>query len=52
MVKTRQWILAEKPTNLPELEGSNATFKLQEKDLPDPKDDEVLVKTTYLSNDP
>lgn len=52
MVKTRQWILANKPTDLPTLEGSDATFKLQEKELPAIKDDEVLVKLQYLSNDP
>lgn len=52
MVKARQWILASKPTELPTLEGSNQTFKLVENDLPAPKDDEVLVKLKYLSNDP
>lgn len=52
MVKTRQWILAEKPTDLPQLDGPNPTFKLTETELPDPKDDEVLVKLLYLSNDP
>ncbi|KAK5174306.1 quinone oxidoreductase [Saxophila tyrrhenica] len=52
MVKARQWLLNQKPENMPELDGDNATFKLVEKDLPDPKDDEVLVKLTYLSNDP
>lgn len=52
MVKTRQWILAEKPSDLPQLDGPNPTFKLQETDLPDLKDDQVLLKATYLSNDP
>ena len=52
MVKTRQWLLAKKPTDLPQLEGQDQTFKLEETDLPDPKDDEVLVKLVYLSNDP
>lgn len=52
MVKARQWLLANKPTDLPILDGPNATFKLVETDLPDPKNDEVLVKLTYLSNDP
>ena len=52
MVTTRQWILAEKPTDLPQLDGPNPTFKLQEKDLPALKDDEVLIKATHLSNDP
>ena len=41
-----------KPTDLPQLEGSDATFKLTETDLQDPKDDEILVKAVYLSNDP
>lgn len=52
MVKTRQWILAEKPTDLPQLEGSNPTFKIKETELPDLQDDQVLVKAIYLSNDP
>jgi NADPH-dependent curcumin reductase CurA len=52
MVKARQWLLNKKPENMPELDGDNATFKLTTVDLPDPKDDEVLVKLTYLSNDP
>jgi len=52
MVRTKQWLLANKPTDLPILEGPNATFKHVEVDLPDPKDDEILVKSVYLSNDP
>ena len=52
MVKTRQWILANKPTDLPQLEGPNPTFELKETDLPDLQDDQVLVKAKYLSNDP
>lgn len=52
MVKTRQWILAKKPTDEPQLDGPDPTFKLTEKELPDLKDDEVLVKLTHLSNDP
>ncbi|KAK4560699.1 quinone oxidoreductase [Recurvomyces mirabilis] len=52
MVKSRQWILANKPTALPTLTGDNPTFKLTETDLPDPKEGEVLVKPTYISNDP
>ena len=52
MVKTREWILASKPVDLPQLDGPNQTFSLQEKDLPELKDDEMLVKATYLSNDP
>lgn len=52
MVKTKQWILANKPTDLAQLDGSNATFKLIETELPALKDDQLLIKTTYLSNDP
>ena len=52
MVKTRQWILNKKPTDEPQLEGPDQTFKLVENDLPDLKDDQVLVKLTHLSNDP
>ena len=52
MVKTRQWLLAKKPTDLPQLEGADQTFKLTETDLPEVKDDQLLVKTLYLSNDP
>lgn len=52
MVKTKQWLLAKKPTDLPKLDGPDQTFKLADTDLPDLKDDEVLVKLVYLSNDP
>ena len=49
---TRQWLLAEKPTDLPVLDGPSQTFKLEIKDLPPLQDNQVLVKTLYLSNDP
>lgn len=52
MVKARQWILNKKPENMPVLDGDDTTFKLVEKELPDLKDDQVLVKLKYLSNDP
>jgi NADPH-dependent curcumin reductase CurA len=52
MVNTRQWLLNKKPDDLPILDGPNATFKLEETDLPELKDDEVLVQLKYLSNDP
>ena len=45
---TRAWILSNPPTDMPD----ENTFKLVEQDLPELKDGEVLVKTTYLSNDP
>ncbi|KAM3418831.1 hypothetical protein BST61_g4795 [Cercospora zeina] len=51
--KTRQWQLAHKPRDEPQLEGPEQTFKLvTDVELPDLQDDEVLVKTHYLSNDP
>lgn len=49
---TRQWLLVNKPTDLPELDGLSPTFKLETKDLPSLQDGQVLVKTLYLSNDP
>lgn len=52
MPKTSQWILANKPTDLPELAGDKATFKLVETDLPALKDGQVLVKALFFSNDP
>jgi len=52
MVKARQWILANKPTELPTIEGDNPTFKLEENELPALKDGECLLKLVYLSNDP
>ncbi len=50
--QTRQWILTNKPTDLPELSGPNATFTLETNPLPALKDNQVLVKTIHLSNDP
>ena len=44
----RAWILSNPPTDMPD----DSTFKLVEQDLNELKDGEVLVKTTYLSNDP
>lgn len=49
---TRQWILAHPPTDTPILSGPAATFKLETLDLPPLKDEQVLLKTLYLSNDP
>ncbi|KAK5709018.1 quinone oxidoreductase [Elasticomyces elasticus] len=42
MVKARQWILEKMATDLPTIDISDANFKLVEKNLPDPKDDELL----------
>jgi NADPH-dependent curcumin reductase CurA len=50
--KTKQWILTNKPTDLPQLSGPSATFTLENNDLPPLKDDQVLVRTHYISNDP
>lgn len=52
MVQTRQWQLAHKPRDEPQLSGPNPTWKLESVDLPALKDDELLVKTICLSNDP
>lgn len=49
---TRQWILENKPIDLPLLSGPSATFKLVTTKLPPLEDDHVLLKTLYLSNDP
>lgn len=49
---TRQWLLANKPTDLPILSGPSATFKLVTTNLPPLQDDQVLLKTLYFSNDP
>lgn len=45
---TRQWVLAKKPTDMPD----EHTFKLEEQPLSELKEDQVLLKTLYLSNDP
>ncbi len=50
--KTKQWILTKKPTTLPVLEGDEATFTLETKDIGALQDGELLLQTLYLSNDP
>ncbi|CAA9963298.1 NADP-dependent oxidoreductase [Pyrenophora teres f. maculata] len=50
--ETRQWVLENPPRADPKLEGDDATFKLVKNTLPVPKEDEVLVKVKYFSNDP
>ncbi|KAL6249476.1 quinone oxidoreductase [Rhinocladiella similis] len=50
--KTRSWILTNKPNGLATISGDNPTFTLQTRDLPALKDDQVLVKVLYYSNDP
>ena len=49
---TRQWILVNKPTDLPELSGPDATFKLEQNPLPSLEEGQILVKPIYFSNDP
>ncbi|KAL8826972.1 MAG: hypothetical protein Q9170_007199 [Blastenia crenularia] len=49
---TRQWILTYKPTDLPVLSGSSPTFTLQTHSIPSLKQNQVLLKTLFLSNDP
>ncbi|QIW97540.1 hypothetical protein AMS68_003058 [Peltaster fructicola] len=52
MVKTRQWLLENKPEGLPKLSGDDATFKLTETDLPELNEGQLLVKALFYSNDP
>ena len=50
--ETRQWIVENKPTDMPELSGPKATFKLQTKAIPALREDQVLLQTMSISNDP
>ena len=52
MVQTRQWVLSNKPDGIPVIDGPDATFTLKEAETGPVKDDHLLVKTLYLSNDP
>ncbi|KAF2084337.1 NAD(P)-binding protein [Saccharata proteae CBS 121410] len=49
---TQQWVLANRPSATPILEGSNATFVLKTAELPALKENQVLVRLRYVSNDP
>ena len=49
---THQWILQNKPTNLPVLSSPDSTFKKITTQLPPLADNQVLVKVLYISNDP
>ncbi|KAF2427810.1 NAD(P)-binding protein [Tothia fuscella] len=49
---SRHWVLSNKPTGLPILDGPDATFQLETKSLPPVEDDQVLLKVLYWSNDP
>ncbi|KAJ5918720.1 hypothetical protein N7454_009864 [Penicillium verhagenii] len=51
-MKTKQWVLHEKPYGDPVLCGDNTTFTLDTAEIPTLKDGQVLLKTLYLSNDP
>ncbi|KIV88768.1 hypothetical protein PV10_08413 [Exophiala mesophila] len=51
-ITNRAWILANKPQGTPTITGSNATFKLESRPLPELKPNQVLVKSLYYSNDP
>jgi NADPH-dependent curcumin reductase CurA len=51
-MKSRQWVLQNKPSGHAVLSGDDATFKLQETELPPLESGQVLLKTKYLSNDP
>lgn len=50
--QTKQWLLAKRPADLPTYGGKDTDLQLVTVDLPDLKDDQVLVKSLYLSNDP
>ncbi|KUI53207.1 Putative NADP-dependent oxidoreductase YfmJ [Cytospora mali] len=52
MTQTKQWLLNSHPKGVPTYKGSDATFKLAEKDLPALEDGQVLLKVQYFSNDP
>ena len=52
MVQSKQWVLAKQPTGSPQLSGPEQTFKLVQTEIPAPKDDQLLLKLQYLSNDP
>lgn len=46
--KNREVLLAERPKGMPD----DSTFNFVETEVPEPKDDQVLVRTIYLSVDP
>ncbi|KAK4236350.1 hypothetical protein C8A03DRAFT_35760 [Achaetomium macrosporum] len=48
---SKQWILTNKPVGMPTISGPNPTFTLQTVELPPLKDDQILVKVRYFSND-
>ncbi|KAE8336592.1 hypothetical protein BDV24DRAFT_178476 [Aspergillus arachidicola] len=52
MVKTRQWVLRNRATDQPILNGPDATFALITTETGVPNDGQVLIKTLCFSNDP
>lgn len=52
LIQSKQWILTNKPTDQPELSGPNQTFTVKTASLPSLADNQVLLKTLYISNDP
>ncbi|KIW17989.1 hypothetical protein PV08_02275 [Exophiala spinifera] len=49
---SRSWIFRNRPNGLPTSSGPQPTFELTTTKLPSLKDNQVLVRTLYLSNDP
>lgn len=52
MTTTRRWLLAHKPKNAIQLEGPEQTFVIKDVEIPALQDDELLLKTLFMSNDP
>lgn len=50
--QTRQWVFTNHPIDMPTITGDKPTWTLQTVDLPPLEQNQVLVKTLYLSNDP
>lgn len=49
---TKRWLLRQKPYGLPVISGENSTFELKTTTLGALQDNQVCLKTVYLSNDP
>ncbi|KAK5222779.1 quinone oxidoreductase [Exophiala xenobiotica] len=52
MVRTRTWILSNRPKETPTYSGPDATFTLMERDLQPLQPGQILVKVLFFSNDP
>ena len=50
--QTKQWVLTNRPVDLPTTTGDTPTWTLQTHPLPELQPNQLLVKTTHLSNDP